>query len=127
MERSALRKPKRYFDVAAGPSHVTFDDGKEHRRNLPWMHYVEARWSYGEPDLIRIEIGEWVIAVRGHNLAPLFQALEEHTLMRIRAQPELQADREHEMDTFAVDIKFSKPPAHPFGKPLPGQIELDMG
>jgi hypothetical protein len=127
MERVPLRKPKLYFDAGANPSHVTFDDGKDQRRNLPWMHYVEARWGYAEPDTIKIEIGEWLVIVRGHNLAPLFLAIEEHTLVRLRAQPELQADREHEADTFAVEIWFTKPPANPFGKRPPVQLELDTG
>jgi hypothetical protein len=127
MERSSLRKPKLYFDAGANPSHVTFDDGKDQRRNLPWMHYVEAHWEYAEPDTIKIEIGDWLVVVRGHNLAPLFLAIEEHTLARVRAQPELQADREHEADTFAVEIRFTKPPANPFGKRPPVQLELDTG
>jgi hypothetical protein len=125
MERVPLRKPKVYFDAGANPSHVTFDDGKEQRRNLTWMHYVEARWDYAEPDTIKIEIGDWLVIVRGHNLAPLFLAIEEHTLARLRAQPELQLDREHEADTFAVEIRFTKPPANPFGKRPPVQLELD--
>ena len=58
MERAPLRKPKLYFDAGASPSHVTFDDGKEQRRNIPWLHYAEARWDYGEPELIKIRIGE---------------------------------------------------------------------
>lgn len=127
MERASLRKPKLYFDAGANPSHVTFDDGKDQRRNLPWMHYVETRWDYAEPDTIKIEIGDWLVIVRGHNLAPLFLAIEEHTLVRLRAQPELQADREHEADTFAVEIRFTKPPANPFGKRPPVQLELDTG
>lgn len=127
MERAPLRKPKLYFDAGANPSHVTFDDGKDQRRNLPWMHYVEARWDYAEPDTIKIEIGDWLVIVRGHNLAPLFLAIEEHSLVRLRAQPELHTDREHEADTFAVEIRFTKPPANPFGKRPPVQLELDTG
>ncbi len=125
MDRASLRKPKLYFDAGANPSHVTFDDGKDQRRNLPWMHYVEARWDYAEPDTIKIEIGDWLVIVRGHNLAPLFLAIEEHSLARVRAQPELQSDREHEADTFAVEIRFTKPPANPFGKRPPVQLELE--
>jgi hypothetical protein len=109
MERSPLRKPKLYFDACANPSHVTFDDGKDQRRNLPWMHYVEARWDYAEPDTIKIEVGDWLVVVRGHNLA----------------QPELQADREHEADTFAVEIRFTKPLTC-MERNRRGQIELDL-
>ena len=105
-----LRKPKLHFDMAANPSHVTFDDGKELRRNIPWLHYVEARWAYGEPDVLKMEIGEWLVILRGHNLAPLFLAIEDHTLMRVRAQPDLAQEREREADTFVVELCFSKPP-----------------
>jgi hypothetical protein len=126
-ERSSLRKPKLYFDTAASPSHVTFDDGKNQRRNLPWMHYAEARWDYAEPDTIKIEIGDWRVVVRGHNLAPLFLAIEEHALARIRAQPELAADREHELDTFAVEIRFTKAAPDPFGRKPPQQLEFETG
>jgi hypothetical protein len=126
MERSPLRKPKLYFDLGENPSHVTFDDGKDQRRNYPWMHYVEARWEYSEPDTIRIEIGDWLVVVRGHNLAPLFLAIEEHALLRVRAQPELEWDRDHEMDTFAVAIRFIKPASNPFRKKAGGQSDFDL-
>lgn len=127
MDRPAQRKPKLYFDTAVNPSHVTFDDGKDQRRNLPWMHYVEARWDYAEPDTIKMEIGDWVVFIRGHNLAPLFLAIEEHTLVRLRAQPELEQDREHEADTFAVEVRFVKPPPGPGADKRRGQIELELG
>ncbi len=67
MERVPLRKPKLYFDTMAHPSHVTFDDGVEERRNVSWVNYVEARWDHLEPELIKIEIGERVVFLRGHN------------------------------------------------------------
>ena len=38
-----------------------------------------------------------------------------------------RTDREHEADTFAVEIRFTKPPANPFGKRPPVQLELDTG
>ena len=106
MERTIVRKPKLHFDLADSPSHVTFDDGKTQRRNVPWMQYTMACWDYAEPDLIRIEIGDTMIEIRGHNLAPLYQAIEEQTLFRIRAQPELSDNRERELDTFAAGIRF---------------------
>ncbi|MBL9188345.1 MAG: hypothetical protein JNK23_12745 [Opitutaceae bacterium] len=106
-----LRKPKLYFDTAAHASHVTFDDGKELRRNIPWLHYVEARWGYSEPDILKIEIGGWLVVIRGHNLGPLFLAVEDHSLLRLRAQPELGEDRDREMDTFATELRFTEPPA----------------
>jgi hypothetical protein len=126
MDRPTQRKPKLYFDAAANPSHVTFDDGKEQRRNIPWLHYVEARWDYAEPDTIKMEIGDWLVIISGHNLAPVFLAIEDHTLMRLRAQPELGDDREREIDTFATEIRFTKPPAAN-GAKRRGQIEFDLG
>ena len=125
MDRPTQRKPKLYFDTAANPSHVTFDDGKELRRNIPWLHYVEARWQYAERDTIKMEIGEWLVVIGGHNLGPLFLAIEDQTLVRIRAQPELKQDREHEIDTFVAEIRFAKPPPKNLGR-QPGQIEFDL-
>lgn len=122
-----LRKPKLHFDTAAHPSHVTFDDGKELRRNLPWTHYVEARWEYGEPDIVRIEIGGWLVVIHGHNLGPLFVALEDHTLLRVRAQPELRQEREREMDTFVTELRFTKTLAGGLGGKRGGQVEFDLG
>ena len=124
MDRISQRKPKLHFDVAANPSHVTFDDGKEQRRNIPWLHYEEACWDYAEPDTIRMEIGDCVVVIRGQNLEPLFQAIEEETLMRIRAQPELEQEGEREMDTFAVEIRFLR--AARSGDKRSGQIELNL-
>jgi hypothetical protein len=122
MERAPLRKPKLYFDTMAQPSHVTFDDGVEQRRNLPWMNYVEARWDHPEPELIKIEIGESVVFLRGHNLGPLFSAIEEHILLRVRAQPGLQKEREHECDTFVSEIRFTVKQ-----KPETGGKRLEQG
>src|SRR5690606_34491721 len=86
MERLSFKKPTQSFDTASHPSHVTFDDGRTVRRNLPWMRYTEARWDHDAPELIQIEIGDWIIMVFGHNLGPLFGAIEEHSLLRVRAQ-----------------------------------------
>ena len=86
-----LRKPKLHFDTEENSSHVTFDDGKDRRRNIPWLHYVEANWDYDEPDVIRLKIGEWLVVLRGNNLAPLYLAIEKRTLARVRAQPDLAA------------------------------------
>ena len=55
-----------------------------------------------------MEIGDWLIVIRGHNLAPLFQSIEEQTLMRIRALPGLAEDISRETDTFATEIRFLK-------------------
>jgi hypothetical protein len=126
MYRPTLRKPKLHFDAAVQPGHITFDDGKEVRRNIPWLHYVEARWDYAEPDMIMMEIGEWLVLIRGHNLAPLFEAIEEHTLARLRAQPDLENDREHQADTFVVELRFLKPPSGGAVDKRRGQVELEL-
>ncbi|MEO6569637.1 MAG: hypothetical protein ABIO94_12800 [Opitutaceae bacterium] len=122
-----LRKPKLYFDTVVRPTHVTFDDGNDLCRNLPWSHYLEARRRYGEPDILKIDIGGWLVVMRGHNLGPLFLAIEEHMLVRVRAQPELGQDREREMDTFVTELRFTKPPPGGFGGKRGGQGEFDLG
>jgi len=127
MEQTLLRKPKSHFDTAANPSHVTFDDGKEMRRNLPWLDYAEARWEYAERDTINLEIGDWLIVISGHNLGTLFQAIEDRTLMRLRAQPKLAQDQERLIDSFVTEIRFLKAPAEIFGAKRRGQIEFNLG
>ena len=125
MDGITFRKPKLLFDVVVNPSHVTFDDGKELRRNIPWLHYVEARWDHSELDTIKVEIGDWFIVISGQNLGPLFLAIEDRTLARVRAQPRLREDREREFDTFATEIRFTKAPMKSSGR-QPGQIEFDL-
>lgn len=124
MDRSTLRKPRLHFDVATNPSHITFDDAKEQRRNIPWLHYTEARWEYDDPDTIRMDIGEWCVVIRGHNLGPLFRSIEEQTLVRIRALPELAENIACEADTFVSEIRFLRT-ARKGGKPN-GQVEFDL-
>ena len=119
-----LRKPRALFETTLHPSHVTFDDGHNLRRNFPWTHYVEARWSYGEPDAIQVFIGEWLVILIGHNLAPLFAALEEHTLLRVRAQSGPD-NRERESDSYVTKIAFAKVPEFPPKRATP-QSELDF-
>ncbi|MFT3868421.1 MAG: hypothetical protein QM715_07980 [Nibricoccus sp.] len=121
---TVLRKPKLHFDTSANPSHVTFDDGKELKRNIPWLHYVEARWHYAEPDCIGIEIGEWVVVMHGYNLGPLFLAIEDRTLVRVRAQPDLGQDREREADTFVTEMRFGKQKGKQTGKA--GALQPDL-
>ena len=126
MDLPPVRKPKLYFDTAANPSHVTFDDGKEQRRNIPWTLYLEGRWDYAEPDTIKMEIGDWLVVISGQNLAPLFRAIEDHTLTRVCAQLRVGKDSELQLDTFATEIRFTKPPARTSGKRR-GQIEFELG
>lgn len=105
------RKSKDYFETAVRPPHVTFDDGKNMRRNFPWAHYLESRWDYAESHCIRVEIGECVVVIVGHRLGSLFRAIEEQALVRVRAMPEFENDRDHEVDSFATAIRFVKPKA----------------
>ena len=126
MDQPVFRKPRLHFDVVANANNVTFDDGKELKRNIPWLHYVEARWEHAEPDTIKVDIGDWLVVLSGHNLEPLFQAIEEHTLMRVRAQAGWKEDSERTMDTFVTEIRFLKPPAGISAKRR-GQIEFDIG
>jgi hypothetical protein len=126
MNRMSLRKPRHHFDIAAHPNHVTFDDGKELRRNLAWMNYTEARWEYAEPDTIKVEIGDWLVVITGYNLAPLFVVLEEQTLLRLRAQPQLKLDREREGDTFATAIRFLKAAAANRAPRIGSQVEFGL-
>ncbi len=125
MDRPSLRKPKLHFDVVANVSHITFDDGKEQRRNIPWLHYVEARWEYAEPDTIKMEIGDWLVVISGHNLGPLLRPLRTKR-WRVFA-PSLSGSRigEREIDTFVTEIRFMKPPAGSAVKRR-GQIEFDL-
>ena len=97
------------------------------RRIIPWPHLVEARWEYAEPDIVKIEIGEWLMVIRGHNLGPFYVAVEEKTLLRVRAQPELEQDREREIDTYVTEIRFTKPPPGGLGVKPGGQVEFDLG
>jgi hypothetical protein len=124
MDRTTLRKPRLHFEVAANPSHLTFDDGKEQRRNIPWLHYTESRWKYDEPNTIRMEIAEWCVVIRGHNLGPLFRSIEERTLQRIRAMPELAENIACEADTFATEIRFLVSANK--GISTSGQVELRL-
>ena len=124
MDAPPLRKPRNYFDTSQRPVHVTFDDGKNQRRNFPWLHFVEARWEYADPDAIKIFIGDLLVLVVGHNLAPLYTAIEEQTLARIRALPELARDRDHDPDSFATGIRFLKVAQ---AAARNGQIELELG
>lgn len=122
VERSMFKKGRHCFDTTQRPTHVTFDDGRR-KRNLPWMHYVEARWDSDEPETVYVTIGNWLVVIVGHNIGPLYTAIEEHTLSRVRAHPEYSDDAAHADDSFAVEIRFLKAPES--GKR--GQTELDLG
>ena len=95
-----------FFETANHAYNVTFDDAKFWRRCLPWIRFAGAHWGHAEPEAIRVEIGEWLVVVTGHNLDPLFAAIEDQTLRRVRAHPEWESDRAREADTFATSIRF---------------------
>ena len=123
MEQPIFRKPRQYFETTQRPSHVTFDDGKQLRRNLPWAHYVETRWDYAEPDTIKVTIGDWLVVITGHRLETLFSAIAAHTLASVAAHPEFVGDAEHDPDSFATDIRFLKAPEATKKK---GQTEFEL-
>jgi hypothetical protein len=125
-DKPVQRKARQYFDTVTDPSHITFDDGKEDWRNFPWSLYVVARWQYSEPDFLRVEIGDTIVVLRGHNLGPLKQAIEEHTLLRVRCRPELEEDRANEPDSFVTGMVFrTAPPRSPQAAPG-AQLEIDL-
>lgn len=124
MDQPVLRKARHYFDTVPRPSHVTFDDGTQQRRNYPWAHYVEARWHYAEPDTIKVTIGDCMIVILGHRLETLYKAIADHTLAWVCAHPDYAADAERAQDSFATEIRFLQAPAPPKRR---GQIELDLG
>jgi hypothetical protein len=100
------RKPRLLFRMEAHPPCVTFDDGKDWRRNLPWLRYAGSTWSYADPDVIRVEIDEWLVVLAGHNLEPLFAAIEGHTLASIRPHTEWTNTLDRERDSFVTSIRF---------------------
>lgn len=127
MERTFTRKPKWHFDTVADTSHVTFDDGQVTRRNFPWVHYVSARWDYDEPEVIQVEFDGIVILIQGHNLGPLFAAIEDRTLFRVRAEIGFENDRDKEGDTFAIGIRFIQRTSEKSVPDFAGQTELELG
>ncbi|MEO7797252.1 MAG: hypothetical protein ABIY47_05955 [Opitutaceae bacterium] len=103
------RKARMFFSEDNRPAGVTFDDGGSVRRNLPWSHFRCAEWDYADPTVIRVEIGDWQIVISGHNLEPLFGAIEAGRLARVRVYPEFADDPAHEPDVFATNIRFVPP------------------
>lgn len=120
------RKPKHYFDTVANANHVTFDDGTVMKRNLPWLQFAEARWEYASLDEISIKIGEWVVVLKGNKLGPLFEAIEEHSLLRVRAMPLFEDDSDKDNDTYVSEILFKVQPSTIKSKPS-GQTDFGLG
>jgi hypothetical protein len=127
MEPILQRKPRQHFDTASQPSHVTFDDGIVERRSLPWTHFSQARWEYQEPDTIRIEIGDVLVVLAGKKLELLFAAIEERTLLRVRAQPLLATQPDRKDDAFVTSIRFLKAPSNKGNAPGLPPIQSSLG
>ena len=123
------RKPKLFFDQDPASRSATFDDGTRWKRSLPWARFAEAVWDYAEPGTIRMEIGDWQVVIAGHNLEPLFEAIENARLHRVRAHPEFADDPARESDVFATSIRFVHLSAlAAAGKEKPRrQLDLDLG
>ncbi|MGH7996702.1 MAG: hypothetical protein ACREFX_10160 [Opitutaceae bacterium] len=119
------RKARLFFETKARPASVTFDDGKDWRRNMPWLRYAGSNWSYPEPDMLRIEIDEWIVMLSGHNLGPLFAAIEEQTLASVRAHPEWGDARDRELDSFVTAIRFA--PASAFAPQVKRKAPRQLG
>jgi len=93
------------FKTAPRAPSVTFDDGNV-RLNLPYHDYVEACWTYREPDTVTVKIAKWIVALRGHNMNLLFTALEEQSLQSVKARPELALDPKQGADSYVTEITF---------------------
>jgi hypothetical protein len=99
------------FETTPRAPSVTFDDGKV-RLNLPYHDYVEACWTYREPDTVTVKIAKWIVALRGHNMNLLFAALEEQSLQSVKAHPELALDPKQEANSYVTEITYlALPPA----------------
>jgi len=122
------RKPKLFFDQDQSPRSVTFDDGTRWMRSLPWARFAEAVWDYTDPASFRVEIGDWQVVICGHNLGPLFEAIETARLQRVLAHPEFADDPARESDVFATSIRFVHLSALAgLGKEKPRpQLDLDL-
>lgn len=119
-----LWKPKLHFETTDRPSHVTFDDGQRICRVLAWTQFSEARWEHGNRNTIEIEIGDWLVSLRGLNLGPLLAAIGGPTLSLVRALPDFAKERERENDTFVTAIQFARP--LPTLVPRASQLELPL-
>ncbi len=122
---NVARRPRLFFDEGHHPATVTFTDDTGTRRNLPWSHFYCAVWSRVDPTTIRIEIGEWQVVISGHNLEPLFAAIEGPRLARVQTYPEFADDPAHEVDVFATSIRFVRHEPGSAGKG-PAQLRLPV-
>jgi len=99
------------------------------RRPFTRIHFSETRWTYTEPDAIYLEVAGYFVSIIEYNIAPLYTAIEEHRLLRIRAHPEFANSADHAQDSFATQIRFSNLPtvrSKTKEKKAP-ELELEMG
>ncbi len=109
MESTTFKRARQYFTTSARCSHVILDDGASARWILPWMHFSHARWSYDDPTVLILFIGEWQVHLAGHNLLPLFNAIADHSLSAVQARPDLTPN--HSDDSFVTHIRLLRPMA----------------
>jgi len=119
---NTIRRARTFFEEDTHPPAVTFDDGESSRRNIPWSHFQCAEWDYSDPTTIRVEIGDWLVVISGHNLETLFATIEAARLKRVRAHPEFADDPAHEADVFATNIRF----IHQVSASQGGQLRLPI-
>ena len=128
MESTTFKRARQYFTTSARCSHLILDDGASARWILPWMHFSHARWSYDDPTVLILFIGEWQVHLAGHNLRPLFDAIADHSLSAVQARPDLVPN--HPDDSFVTHVRLLRPIAMEVPKPSRGpetqQLGLDL-
>ena len=134
MSADGARRVRQYFETELRPPvTVIFDDGKM-ERCLPYAQFNEAYWPHRDRNTLNVEIGNWLVVLRGQNLAPLFEAISNHTLRRVDVLAQLLPGGSmgiEEADTFVTEILFTVPPlkmtAAQVGKGGGGQLPLLIG
>lgn len=124
MNPPIARKPKLHFEKHEKPEHISFDDRANFRRTLPWIQFTEARWDYDDPSQIFILIGDWTILLQGHNLGPLFEAIELRQVLRVKTMQPDQCDSER--DSFVTEIVLTKVPSGDLSKNKIGTGQLSL-
>lgn len=109
MSTDLSRKTRLHFETEPHPATVSFDDGRM-RRSLPYAHFVEVFWPHHDAATIKVEIGNYLVVLIGHNLQPLYEALVNQTLKRVEALPAFAKARGNEGDCFVTEIRFTVPP-----------------
>ena len=73
----------------------------------------EAYWPHRDRNTLNVEIGNWLVVLRGQNLTPLFEAISNHTLRRVDVLAQLVPGGggvPEEKDSFVTEILFTVPP-----------------